>query len=53
VIAVIAGAVAHGLVVTVSGNRTAAIVVEVVLAALIILGIGAVIVGGAARGLTP
>jgi hypothetical protein len=53
VIAVIAGAVAHGLVVTVSGNRTAAIVVEVVLVALIILGIGAVIVGGAARGLTP
>ena len=53
VIAVIAGAVAHGLVVTVSGNRTAAIVIEVLLVAVIILGIGAIIVGGAARGLTP
>jgi uncharacterized membrane protein len=52
-IAVIAGAVAHGLVVTVSGNRTAAIVIEVVLVAAIILGIGAIVVAGAARGLTP
>jgi hypothetical protein len=53
VIAVIAGAVGHGLVVTVSGNRTAAIVVEVALVAIIILGVGAIVVAGAARGLTP
>jgi hypothetical protein len=52
-IAVIAGAVAHGLVVTVSGNRSAAIVVEVVLVAVVVLGIGAIVVAGAARGLTP
>jgi uncharacterized membrane protein len=50
---VLAGAVAHGIVVTVSGNRTAAIVVEVVLVAVIVLGIGAIVVAGAARGLTP
>jgi hypothetical protein len=52
-VAVLAGAVAHGIVVTVSGNRTAAIVVEVVLVAVIVLGIGAIVVAGAARGLTP
>jgi hypothetical protein len=52
-IAVVVGAVTHGIVVTVSGNRTAAIVIEVLLVALIILGIGAIVVGGAARGLTP
>jgi hypothetical protein len=52
-IAVIVGAFAHGVVVTVSGNRTAAIVIEVLLVAAVILGIGAIVVGSAARGLTP
>ncbi len=53
VIAAVAGAIAHGLVVTLSGNRSAAIVFEVIVVAVIILGVGAIVVGGAARGLTP
>jgi uncharacterized protein (TIGR04222 family) len=53
VIAVIVGAVTHGVIVTLSGSVTAALVVETVLVLAIVLGIGTLVVGSAARGLTP
>jgi uncharacterized membrane protein YgcG len=50
--AVIAGAIAHAIIVTATGNRTAALVIETALVLVVILGLGAILIGRAARGLT-
>jgi hypothetical protein len=51
--AVIAGAILHVIVVTATGDRTAAIALETLLGVVAVLGIGSLLVRGAARGLTP
>lgn len=51
--AVAVGSIVHVIVVTATGNDSAALVVETVLVLLVILGIGGLLVRAAARGLTP
>lgn len=53
IIAVIIGAVLHVIVVTATGSRDGALAAETALVLLVILGLGAIRVRGAAKGLTP
>jgi len=53
VVAVVIGTALHAVVVTATGNTTAALVVETLFVLVAILGVGSLIVRGAAKGLTP
>lgn len=53
IVAVIAGAILHVIVVAATGERGVALVLETLLVIVVVLGFGAVLVRVAARGLTP
>jgi hypothetical protein len=53
VVTVILGAIGHAIIVSVTGSRATAVTIETIFVLVVILGVGAMLVNGAARGLTP